>query len=53
MKIIENLDDHVFASFYHVKMQPSKQGIQYTVHAKLKHGREPPHCSQDNLDAKV
>ena len=52
MKIIENLDDHVFASFYHVEMQPSKQGIRYTVHAKLKN-RRLPHCSQDNLDAKV
>ena len=37
MKTIQTLHDHVFASFYHVEMQPSKQGIRYTVHAKLKH----------------
>ena len=37
VKIIETLDDHVFGSFNHVEMQPSKQGNWHKVHMNVKH----------------
>ena len=46
IKRIETLDDHVFASFNHVEMQPSRQGIPYAVHANLIHRCLPPPSSR-------
>ena len=37
VKIIETLDDHVFGSFNHVEMKPSKQGNWNKVHMNVKH----------------